>query len=49
MVQKDQISVTHADRSGRPSAIDSDDEKDTITAKIGDVRRRARELQHYWM
>ena len=42
-----QIIVTQADRLGRPSALNSDDEKDTITAKIGDFRGRARVLQHY--
>ena len=45
MLEKDQISVTHAECSGCPSTVNSDDEKDTITAKIGDVRRRTRELQ----
>lgn len=47
MLENDQRSVTHADSSGRPSAIESDDEKDTVTVKVGDVRRRARVLQHY--
>jgi hypothetical protein len=32
--------------TGRLSALDSDDEKDTTTVKIGDVRRRTRVLQH---
>ena len=32
--------------TGRPSAVESDDEKDTTTAKIGALRRRARLLEH---
>ena len=47
MLANSQINVTQADRLGRPSAVHSDDEKDTITAKIGDFRGRARVLQHY--